>query len=414
MIAGRRPNTVDYDHTLLYLYERLPMFSRIGKAAYKADLDNTHALMSMLDHPEAGLRCVHVAGTNGKGSTSHMLASVLQEAGYRTGLYTSPHLKDFRERIRINGEMIPHNAVTDFVERYRERFEPIAPSFFEWTVALAFDHFRTERTDICVIETGLGGRLDSTNVVTPEVSVITNIGWDHADLLGGSLLSIAQEKAGIIKTGVPAVVGEAHGEVAEVFRRVAHQVGAPLHFVDQAAPMPFSLELEGPHQVRNARTVLITSDLLRDHGWHISSDAVGRGLYNTCSNTGFAGRWQTIGHAPLTIVDVGHNEDGLRVVHTMLTRTPHDRLHIVLGAVNDKDINRMLASLPKSATFHFCKADIPRGLDAHELRTAAAEHQLLGEVYPSVRAALAGARGAAAPGDLVLVTGSVFVVAEAL
>ncbi|HEX2617718.1 MAG TPA: folylpolyglutamate synthase/dihydrofolate synthase family protein [Flavobacteriales bacterium] len=405
---------MDYAGTLAYLHARLPMFSRIGKAAYKADLSNTHALMDLLDHPEHGLKCVHVAGTNGKGSTSHMLASILQEAGLRTGLHTSPHLKDFRERIRINGAMIPEQAVVDFVERYKEQFEPISASFFEWSVALTFDHFRAERTDIAVIETGLGGRLDSTNVVTPEISVITNIGWDHADLLGGSLEAIAGEKAGIIKPGVPVVVGEASGNIAAIFRQKVAEVGAPIHFVDQHAPLPYALDLSGPHQERNARTVVAAVRVLQQKGWAITDDHIRKGLANTMANTGFAGRWQTIGHDPLTIVDVGHNEDGLKVVREMLQRTPHKQLHIVLGTVNDKDTARMFAQLPQNATYWFCKADIPRGLDAVELRERALAAGLKGEAFPSVAAALAAARHAAAPGDLVLVTGSVFVVAEAL
>lgn len=405
---------MDYERTLAYLYAQLPMFSRIGKAAYKADLDNTHALMRMLDHPEIGLKCVHVAGTNGKGSTSHMLASVLHEAGYRTGLYTSPHLKDFRERIRINGEMIPQEVVVDFVERYREQFDHIAPSFFEWTVALAFHWFRNEAVDIAVIETGLGGRLDSTNVVTPEVSVITNIGWDHADLLGSTLEAIAGEKAGIIKPSVPVIIGEAQGAISDVFKRKAEEEQAPITFVDQQAPLLFQLDLEGPHQQKNARTALTALNILHERGWNISEQQIAKGLANTSTNTGFAGRWQTISRDPLTIVDVGHNEDGLRVVNTMLERTPHEHLHIVVGAVNDKDIARMLAMLPQKATYYFCKADIPRGLDASTLREKAAEKGLHGQPYPSVASAVKAAQKAAGSKDLVLVTGSVFVVAEAL
>ena len=405
---------MEYERTLAYLYAQLPMFSRIGKAAYKADLDNTHALMRMLDHPERGLKCVHVAGTNGKGSTSHMLASVLQEAGYKTGLYTSPHLKDFRERIRINGEMITHGNVIDFVDRYQSRFEQIAPSFFEWTVALAFDRFRAEGTEIAVIETGLGGRLDSTNVVTPELSVITNIGWDHTDLLGATLVAIAREKAGIIKRGIPVVIGESNNEVAEVFRQKAKSENAPIRFVDQSTEQPFPLDLEGTHQKKNARTVLAAIAELRQLGWKISNEDTARGLAKTCMNTGFAGRWQTIGQDPLTIVDVGHNEDGLRVVREMLALTPHENLHIVLGTVNDKDLVRMLSQLPKQATYYFCKADIPRGLEAEALCTKGLTHGLVGRAYPSVQSALDSARAQANARDLVLVTGSVFVVAEAL
>lgn len=406
--------SADYERTLAYLQARLPMFSRIGKAAYKANLDNTHALMRLLDHPERGLRCVHVAGTNGKGSTSHMLASILQEAGFRTGLHTSPHLKDFRERIRINGEPIPRDAVIGFVEEHRTHFEAISPSFFEWSVALTLNWFREQRTDIAVIETGLGGRLDSTNVVQPEVSVITNIGWDHAELLGGTLEAIAREKAGIIKGGAPVVVGEASGAIAEVFRSKAREVNTDLVLVDQNAAQPFTLDLAGAHQQRNARTAIAAIEQLRARGWGISAEQIGNGLARVCANTGFAGRWQTIGQSPLTIVDVGHNEDGLRMVRRMIEATPHRRLRIVLGTVNDKDLGRMLAQLPQEASYYFCKADIPRGLDAVELASRAAAAGLEGSVHGSVRQALATARDSAHPGDLVLVTGSVFVVAEAL
>lgn len=403
---------MNYAETLAYLHARLPMFSRLGKAAYKADLSNTHALMDLLGHPERGLKCVHIAGTNGKGSTANMIASVLQQAGYRTGLHTSPHLRDFRERFRINGEMIPQQAVTDFVERHKEGFEPIGASFFEWGVALTLDWFRQEHVDIAVIECGLGGRLDSTNVITSQVSVITNIGWDHADLLGDTLEKIAGEKAGIIKPGVPVVIGEAEGAIAEVFRRKAEEVGAPILFTDQAAPIPYALDLVGEHQQRNARTALAALQLLRQQGWAISDDHIARGLAHVCANTGFAGRWQTIAEQPRTIVDIGHNADGLRVVNTMLAQTPHERLHIVLGTVNDKDVAGMLALLPKQATYYFCKADIPRGLEVDLLKEKAGQQGLYGDAFPSVKAALAAAQSAAGQQDLVVVTGSAFVVAE--
>lgn len=388
------------------------MFSRLGKAAYKADLSNTHALMDMLGHPERGLKCVHIAGTNGKGSTANMIASVLQCAGYRTGLHTSPHLRDFRERFRINGEMIPPEAITAFVQRHREAFEAIEASFFEWGVALVFDWFRQEKVDIAVIECGLGGRLDSTNVVSPEVSVITNIGWDHADLLGDTLEKIAGEKAGIIKPGIPVVVGEASGSIAEVFRQRAEAVGAPIEFVDQGSPMPYALGLAGEHQVRNARTALAAIRHLQDRGWNITEEHIAEGFAHVLENTGFRGRWQTIGRDPLTIADIGHNVDGLHIVNTMLAQTPRKKLHVVLGMVSDKDISRMLEALPKEATYYFCKADVPRGLDATVLQQHAQGHGLHGSVFPSVSTALSAARHAAREGDLVLVTGSAFVVAE--
>ena len=403
-----------YATTLAYLYEQLPMFHRIGKAAYKADLDNTHALMDLLGHPERGLKCVHVAGTNGKGSTSHMLASILQEAGYRTGLYTSPHLKDFRERIRINGAMIPEERVVHFVEEHRAAFDAIKPSFFEWTVALCFDWFRAEKTDIAVIETGLGGRLDSTNVVSPEVSIITNIGWDHADLLGGSLEAIAAEKAGIIKHGVPVIIGEASGWIAEAFRQKAEKEAAPIHFVEHVDAVPYPMDLLGEHQERNARTVLAAVETLRTKGWNVPKVAVERGLAATSANTSLRGRWEILGQHPLIVADVGHNADGMRVVKTQLTRTPHHHLHIVLGCVGDKDLGRFLAELPPNATYYFCKADIPRGLDATDLKSRAEAIGLHGTVHPSVVAAFTAAQAAASQNDLVLITGSVFVVAEVL
>lgn len=405
---------VTYAETLAYLYARLPMYQRIGAAAYKADLFNTHALMEALGHPEHGLKCVHVAGTNGKGSTSSLIASALQEAGYKVGLHTSPHLKDFRERFRINGAMVTEEAVTRFVEEHRSAFEPIDPSFFEWGVAFALWWFREQQVDIAVIETGMGGRLDSTNVVTPEVSVITNIGWDHMQFLGNTLEKIAAEKAGIIKPGIPVVVGEAEGGTAEVIKRKAEAEGAPVRFVDQQAPLPFKSSLTGGHQERNARTALGAIDHLRAHGWRIPDEAVARGFTKVVANTGLRGRWEVIGQAPLTIADVAHNADGMRVVKAMLANTPHEKLHLVLGMVNDKDIDAVLELLPTEASYHFCKADIPRGLDAGALRTKGATLGLSGISHPSVQDALTAARRAAGEHDLVLVTGSVFVVAEAL
>lgn len=403
-----------YAETLAYLYAQLPMFQRIGQAAYKADLHNTHALMEALGHPERGLKCVHVAGTNGKGSTSHLIASVLQEAGLKVGLHTSPHLKDFRERFRINGALVDEATVVRFVEQHRQAFEPIAPSFFEWGVAFALWWFREQQVDIAVIETGMGGRLDSTNVVTPEVSVITNIGWDHMQFLGGTLEAIAGEKAGIIKAGVPVVVGEAEGPVADVFQHKARQAGAPLELVDQHAPLPHPSALAGPHQERNARTALAALKVLQRRGWKVPEEAIARGFARVVGNTGLRGRWELIGQAPRTVADVAHNVDGIRVVRTMLAGERYQRLHIVLGMVNDKDLGKVLDELPTEAIYHFCKADIPRGLDAGLLQAQAARHGLMGEVHPSVQAALQAARAAAGPDDLVLVTGSVFVVAEAI
>ncbi|MCB0767078.1 MAG: bifunctional folylpolyglutamate synthase/dihydrofolate synthase [Flavobacteriales bacterium] len=403
---------MDYADTLAYLYARLPMFQRIGKAAYKPDLSRTEQLMTLTGHPERGLRCVHVAGTNGKGSTSHLIASVLQEAGYTVGLHTSPHLKDFRERFRINGEMIPEAEVVRFVERYRSGFEPIQASFFEWGVALALWWFRERKVDIAVVETGMGGRLDSTNVVTPEVTVITNIGWDHMDFLGNTLEAIAAEKAGIIKQGVPVVIGEADGAVADVFRASAEKAGSPITFADRGSAAPFPCGLHGEHQERNARTAFATLLRLRERGWDVPDETIRAGFRHVVRNTGLLGRWQVLADTPLTVADVAHNEDGMRTVLRMVECQAFERLHIVLGMVNDKDIDRVLAILPPSATYYFCKAAIPRGLDAAELAHTAAKHGLQGSPFPTVGEAMQAASRAAGLNDLVLVTGSVFVVAE--
>ena len=400
-----------YAETLAYLYAQLPMFQRIGAAAYKADLTTTWALMDTLDHPERGLRCVHVAGTNGKGSTSHLIASALQEAGLRVGLHTSPHLKDFRERFRLNGRMVPEQVVVDFVAQHRERFELLKPSFFEWGVAFALWWYRQEGVDIAVLETGMGGRLDSTNVVTPEVSVITNIGWDHVQFLGNSLEAIAAEKAGIIKPGIPVVVGEADGAVAAVFARVAEQQQASLELVDQQAALPHPNALLGTHQERNARTALAALRVLHRRGWPVREEHCAAGFRNVITNTGIRGRWQVLQEPPLCIADVAHNVDGVRVLRSMLECTPYEHLHIVLGMVSDKDIGAVLDELPRTATYYFCKADIPRGLDAAALQEQAAMHGLTGTAHASVAKAYAAAVKAAAHNDLVLVTGSVFVVA---
>jgi dihydrofolate synthase / folylpolyglutamate synthase len=405
---------MDYGETLAYLYARLPMFSRIGAAAYKADLDNTHALMRLLDHPERGLKCVHVAGTNGKGSTCSLIASVLQEAGYKVGLHTSPHLKDFRERFRINGEMVSEQVVTDFVDRYREAFEPIAPSFFEWGVAFTLWWFREQQVDIAVIETGMGGRLDSTNVVTPEVSVITNIGWDHMQFLGDTLEAIATEKAGIIKPGIPVVIGETSKALTPVFNSIASERGSRVIFGENGMGGDLPTSLFGEHQERNKRTAFTAIDVLRERGWRVDDHAVTRGYLNLLRNTGLRGRWETLSEAPRTIVDVAHNVDGINAVLRMLEKERFARLHIVLGMVADKDIGRVLALLPKHAGYHFCKADIPRGLDAAALADQARSHGLNGTVHGTVISALEAAQAQAGPEDLILVTGSVFVVAEAL
>ncbi|MCB0794644.1 MAG: bifunctional folylpolyglutamate synthase/dihydrofolate synthase [Flavobacteriales bacterium] len=403
-----------YAETVAYLFARLPMFQRVGKAAYKADLSNTHALMELLDHPERGLKCIHVAGTNGKGSTCHFIASILQEAGYSVGLHTSPHLKDLRERFRLNGELVDQQAVIDFVERNRETFEPVQPSFFEWGVAFALDLFRERQVDIAVLETGMGGRLDSTNVVVPEVSVITSIGLDHMEFLGRDLPSIAREKAGIIKPGVPLVLGPVADEARDVIFDVACQKGSVVHEVQDPGVPPHPVGLAGEHQRINAALACATVDVLNDRGWSLRKEDVRNGCRNVVGNTGIRGRWEVLSEKPRVIADVAHNVDGMRMLLTNLCSIPHQELHIVLGMVNDKDIGAMLELLPAAAHYYFCKADIPRGLDVGTLYGLATDRGLNGKVHASVKDARDAAVAAADGADLVLITGSVFVVAEAL
>ena len=428
-----------YGECLAYLYEQLPMFHRIGPAAYKANLDNTHAIMDMLDHPEHDFRSVHIAGTNGKGSTSHMLASILQQSGYKTGLYTSPHLRDFRERIRVNGKMIEKKEVVKFVKRYQKQFEKIQPSFFEWTVGLAFDYFSNKNVDIAVIETGLGGRLDSTNVVTPLVSVITNVQWDHTNLLGNTLVKIAKEKAGIIKENIPVVVGSSDTKTAGVFRTTAKKNKSEIYFADKIFKVSpgedehppggqvvnvtrnkqpwlkeLQLDLGGWYQMKNLPGVLLTTEILQEKGFELNRKNIRKGLNAVRKNTGLAGRWQVLGKSPLIIADTGHNVDGIYEVLQQLNKIPYQKMHIVLGLVNDKDISKILHLLPKKAIYYFSKPDIPRGLDAEMLRKQAAAIGLKGKIYKSVASALDHAKDEAGKNDLVYVGGSTFVVAEVI
>ncbi|NQV03343.1 MAG: bifunctional folylpolyglutamate synthase/dihydrofolate synthase [Bacteroidia bacterium] len=412
-----------YRETLLWLYSHLPMYQRIGAAAYKANLDNTIALCNLLGNPQNYFDSIHVAGTNGKGSVSHMLASICQEHGLKTGLYTSPHLKDFRERIRVNGRMIPKRKVTGFIKKYEEEFEQIQPSFFEMTVGLAFDYFREEEVDIAIVEVGMGGRLDSTNILTPLVSVITNISYDHKQFLGGTLEKIAIEKAGIIKPGIPVVIGETQEELEEIFRKQANKAHSSILFADQTqanrkkiriSNFEFRISLQGVYQQKNIRTSCAVTSLLNQKGLNISEQEIHDGILKVTENTGLQGRWQILNRTPLTICDIGHNEAGIREVVEQLNQTPHKHLHIVFGQVNDKEIETILALLPKEATYYFCKANIPRGLDADELKIQAESAGLTGKSYGSVRIALADARKEADPGDLIFIGGSTFVVAEAL
>ncbi len=390
------------------------MYQRVGKAAYKADLANTILLADYLDNPERSFRSIHVAGTNGKGSTSHMLASVLQHAGYKVGLYTSPHLKDFRERIRINGEMIAEKYVTDFVDQHKTFFERNSLSFFEMTVGLAFDYFRNEKVDIAVIEVGLGGRLDSTNIVNPEVSVITNIGLDHTRFLGNKLEEIAVEKAGIIKDSVPVVIGETQEEIRFVFEQVAEQKLVAITFADSLKFKNYKTDLLGSYQKKNLKTVQATIRILKDLGWNITENAIREGLGSVSATTGLRGRWQLLGENPMIICDTAHNREGLELVLTQLRKQVYERLYIVLGMVNDKDLDRVLPLFPKNAEYFFCKPDIERGLEAEILKENAAAFRLSGEVYRSVIHAFEAAKARAGVRDLIFIGGSTFTVAEVL
>ncbi len=427
-----------YQQTLDYLFARLPMYHRVGAQAYKANLDNTISLCELLDNPQHSFRTIHVTGTNGKGSVSHMLASILQASGVRTGLYTSPHLKDFRERIRINGKMIRKGFVTSFVRQYREQFEPIEPSFFELTVGMAFEYFRQQQVDVAVVEVGLGGKLDSTNIITPLISVITNVSFDHMQFLGNTLEKIAAEKAGIIKPGIPVVIGETQLETEPVFRQKAAECKSEILFADQHfradrleltgkngtrrtmdifhEGMEYLAQLKSPltglYQRKNILTVLCVCEQLNKQGFQLSKGIIRTGIEEVISKTGLAGRWQILQRKPLTICDTGHNEGGLREVLAQIEQTPHKHLHFVFGVVNDKHLAPILDLLPQNATYYFCKPDIPRGLAAAELHKNALAAGLKGETFTSVQAALTAAQQAATHQDLVFVGGSTFVVAE--
>lgn len=401
---------MNYPETLEWLFNQLPMYQRVGKAAYKADLNNTIALCKLLGNPERKLKSIHIAGTNGKGSTAHMLASVLQTAGYKTGLYTSPHLKDFRERIKINGQEITEDYVVSFIDKYKEEFSTMGLSFFEMTVGLAFDYFVAEEVDIAIVEVGMGGRLDSTNVLSPEVSVITNIGLDHTQFLGDTLDKIAGEKAGIIKANTPVVIGETHPETKPVFEAKANELNAPIYYADEMEFPKYNTDLRGNYQVHNIKTVLQTIDLLKNYP--VDTDSILSGLNNTVQNTNLMGRWQVLGTEPLIVCDVAHNVAGLTEVMQQVANISYDKLHIVYGMVNDKDPNAALNLLPKNATYYFCKPNIPRGMEAEELKEIAAKANLNGNTCNSVTEALETAKKAANADDMIYVGGSVFVVAE--
>ncbi|MEO7766504.1 MAG: folylpolyglutamate synthase/dihydrofolate synthase family protein [Ferruginibacter sp.] len=431
-----------YQQTINYLYAQLPMFSRVGAAAYKEDLHNTIILCNSLNNPQTKFNSIHIAGTNGKGSTSHMLAAILQQAGYKTGLYTSPHLKDFRERIKINGKMVSEDFIVEFVQNTRKLTEEIKPSFFELTVAMAFEYFAIQQVDIAVIETGLGGRLDSTNVITPILSIITNIGYDHMNILGDTLEKIAMEKAGIIKPFIPVVIGEYIDETKSIFVNKALNCNAPIHFAqdeyevlniqtsstqltcavrskDHNITESFSLDLNGLYQAKNLRTVLCAEGVLMNQGFQIKDSSEKSALANVKKLTGLHGRWDIISEHPLIVLDVAHNEDGLRQVIGQANDYIHEnaggvtkQLHIVIGMVKDKEVSKLLSILPKEAVYYFTAAHIPRALPANELKAEAVKYGLPGQSYGDVNGAIAQAKRSAAKEDIIIVCGSVFLVGE--
>ena len=414
---------MDYKESLDFLFAQLPMFSRVGAAAYKPGLERSYALAEYFGNPQRRLRAVHVAGTNGKGSVSHLIASVLQSQGYKTGLYTSPHLVDFRERMRINGEMIPESKVIDFVERWQKGgYTGDKPSFFELTMMMAFDWFAAENVDYAVIEVGMGGRLDSTNILEPLLSVVTNISWDHTQFLGDTLPKIAAEKAGIIKSGIPAVIGEAEGEVAEVFRRRAREVGTTLRQafaeVDEAANEALQCPLAGSYQKKNVNTARVAVDELRRAGVEISDEAVAAGFRNVIANTHLRGRWTIVEKSPLTICDTGHNEAGLRYnmgqLASLMAERPGGRLRMVIGFVADKDVDHILPMFPKDAIYYVSNAQIPRAMKAEALLEKCEALGLSARALPTVAKAYAAARAEAGAGDIIYIGGSTFVVADFL
>ncbi|GAA3576147.1 folylpolyglutamate synthase/dihydrofolate synthase family protein [Snuella lapsa] len=401
-----------YQDTLNWMFSQLPMYQRQGNTAFKKDLSNTLKLAKYLNHPENTFKSVHIAGTNGKGSTSHMLASILQEAGYKVGLYTSPHLKDFRERIKVNGEMVSEQFVVDFIVTNKVFFEAHTLSFFEMTVGMAFDYFSKQAVDVAVVEVGLGGRLDSTNIIMPEVSVITNIGKDHMQFLGDTLEAIAFEKGGIIKPNVPVVIGETQPETVPVFKAIAGNNNANILFADQKEAINYKCDLLGSYQDKNKVTVVQTIKMLQNGGFTILEAHVKEGLMNVVKNTGLMGRWQILRTEPKVVCDTGHNREGLTCVMDQLSKETFNTLHIVFGVVNDKDLNDIIDLLPQKAVYYFCKPDIPRGLDERTLKTVFNNHGLKGEAYSSVKEAYNKALLNAGDNDFIFIGGSTFVVAE--
>ncbi len=428
---------MDYAQTVQWLFAQLPMFQRIGAAAFKKDLTNTLKLTALMGEPQRHFKSVHIAGTNGKGTTAHTLAAIFTTAGYKTGLYISPHYKDFRERIKIDGQYISEAEVIDFVAKYQEDFIAIEPSFFEMTVAMAFDHFARHQVDIAIIETGMGGRFDSTNVIIPELSIITNIGYDHTQFLGDTLPLIAFEKAGIIKPGVPAVIGETHLETQAVFTEAAVERQCPITFADHSYQVvridseigsmtvdvlkdgktyiqKLVTDLYGNYQLKNLATVFGAVEQLQLQGYKIDEVILRKGLANVQQISSFMGRCQVLRRKPLVLVDSGHNEAGFKEIFSQIKELNFPKVHVVIGTVNDKDLTKMLPLLPKDATYYFCRPDLPRGRSAEELRGAAVAYDLNGDSYPSVQAAYKAALAAANQDEMVFVGGSVFVVAEVI
>ena len=403
---------MNYQDTINWMFSQLPMYQNQGKTAFKKDLSNTINLVAHLNNPHQKFKSIHVAGTNGKGSTSHMLASILQEAGYKVGLYTSPHLKDFRERIKINGKEISKQFVIGFIGRNRTFFKANSLSFFEMTVGMAFDYFAKKKVDIAIVEVGLGGRLDSTNVITSEVSVITNIGLDHTQFLGNTFELIAKEKGGIIKPNVPIVIGETQKETKSIFIDIAKQNNSEIRFADKEVRKTYECDLKGSYQENNIKTSVQTINKLNTRGFRISSDSINQGLLNVVKNTGLLGRWQTLREKPRVICDTAHNKEGLTYVMNQLKGEKYKKLHFVLGFVNDKNLNSIINLFPKHASYYFCMPNIPRGLDVDILKDEFFKKGYFGDTYKSVNEALKKAIDNAKPSDLIYVGGSTFVVAE--
>ena len=408
---------MNYQDTLHYLYHSTPMFQQVGGKAYKEGLDNTWALDKYFGHPHRRFRSIHVAGTNGKGSCSHTLAAVLQQAGYRTGLYTSPHLLDFRERIRLNGQPIPEDYVVRFVEQHRAFFEPLYPSFFELTTAMAFRYFADEKIDVAIIEVGMGGRLDCTNIITPDLCIITNISMDHTQFLGNTLEQIAAEKAGIIKPGIPVVIGETTPETYHIFIQKAQSVNAPIHFAEEEIHNEYpdiEFELKGIYQQKNLRTLLTAIPLLQKSGYQLDRKAIKQGFAHVTELTGLMGRWQKLHEHPTLVCDTGHNTGGIKYVVEQLKQQSYHTLRIVIGMVNDKDINGVLALLPHDAVYYFTQASVQRALPADQLADKAHAIGLQGTYYPNVTKAVLAAQKESLPEDFIFVGGSNFIVADLL